>query len=395
MKVMIVHRSYKYRIYPTVRQEQAMVWTLDRCRELYNAALEERVAAYRKCGVSLNYDTQSAQMPGVKTVRPEYAELDSQMVREPLQRLEKAFKAFFRRIRAGQAPGFPRFKGKDRYNSFTFQQWGWKLSGDRLTLRGIGSVKMRLHRLVEGAIKTVSIQRNEEKWYARFSCVLDMPDPMPDSALPVTGIDMGLEYFATMSDGSHIANPRHFREGQAILTRSSRALARKKRGSCRRNKAKLLVAKAHRKVRNQRRDFHHKTSLSLVGSHGMIVVEELQTANMVRRPKPVLGVTEEGQEVYLPNGATAKSGLNKSISDAGWGQFLSFLTYKAEEAGCRVVKVNPAGTSQACSGCGVLCPKGLEKRWHSCTHCGLSIQRDVNAARNILARAGQALQASA
>lgn len=374
-----------------------MVWMLDRCRELYNAALEERREAYRMCGRSLGYYEQSAQMTDLKAVRPEYAALDSQMVRETLQRLDKAFKAFFRRIRAGEKAGYPRFKGAGRYNSFTFYNTGWKVDTDRLTLRSVGNIKMRQHRPIAGDVKTVTIRRDADHWYACFSCVLEVADPVADAALPTVGIDMGLEYFATLSTGEHVANPRHLRAGQDVLTRRSQSLARKKRGSGRRRKDKLLVTRAHRKIRNQRKDFHHKTARSLVAGRSLIAVEKLQTANMVRRPKPILAVTEEGQEVYLPNGASAKSGLNKSISDAGWDQFISFLTYKAEWAGVLVIKVNPAGTSQACSRCGVLVSKKLDERWHRCASCGLSIQRDHNAALNILALsgAGQALQVSA
>ena len=207
---------------------------------------------------------------------------------------------------------------------------------------------------------------------------------------------MGLEHFATLSDGTQIANPRHFRAGQATLTRRQQALARKQRGSKRRKKARLLVAKAHRKIRRQRQYFHHRTARKLVAAHGLIAVGDLRIANLVRRPDPILGVdAETGAEVFLPNGAAVKAGLNKSIHDAGWSQFLAILSSKAEEAGCRVVGVDPAGTSQTCSGCGVIVPKPLSERWHRCEHCGASLQRDHNAAKNLLARAGQASQARA
>jgi len=226
--------------------------------------------------------------------------------------------------------------------------------------------------------------------------VVEVADPVSDPALPAVGIDVGLEHFATLSDGTPIANPRHFRAGQAALTRRQQALSRKQRRSKRRRKTKLLVAKAHRKIRRQRQDFHHQTARKLVAAHGLIAVEALRIDPMLRRPKPRLGVdAETGAEVYLPNGAAAKAGLNKSIEDAGWGSFLTILSSKAAEAGCRFVAVAPAGTSQACSGCGVVVPKPLSERWHDCPHCGLSLQRDHNAARNILARAGRAFQVRA
>lgn len=372
-----------------------MVWILDRCRELYNACLEERIAAHR-AGASVNRYTQQRQLPDIKRMRPEYGAVDAQVLQDVIHRMDLAFASFFQRVKArvGKA-GFPRFKGRDRYDSFRFHQTGWKIVDNRLTLRGVGPLKVKWSRPLEGTIKTVTIRRDADHWYVCFSCMVEIADPVPNAALPAVGIDMGLEHFLTTSDGEHIANPRHFRIGQEVLTKRSQSLARKKRGSARRKKARLLVAKAHRKVRNQRKDFHHKTARSLIGGHSLIAVEALQVENMVRRPEPQPATTEEGVVVYLPNGAAARAGLNKSITDAGWGQFITILRSKAEGAGCRVIAVNPAGTSQACSGCGVIVPKPLSDRWHECPHCRCSLQRDVNAARNILSRVGQVLQAGA
>ena len=317
------------------------------------------------------------------------------MLQDVLQRLDRAFQGFFRRLKTSLAPGYPRFRSRDRSDSFTFKQTGWKLADGRLTLRGIGALKVRWSRPIAGTIKTVTIRRDADQWFVAFSCVVEFAASVPDPALEAVGLDVGTKHFATLSDGTHIANPRHLRTGQATLTRRQQALARKKRGSKRRKQARLLVAKAHRKIRNQRRDFHHQTARALVRTHGLLAVEALPIANLVRRPGPILGVTaDEGVEVYLPNGAAAKAGLNRSIHDAGWGQFLAVLRAKAEEAGCVMVAVNPAGTSQTCSGRGARCPKDLSVRWHICAHCGCSLQRDVNAARNILARAGNAHQVS-
>jgi putative transposase len=393
---MNVHRAYQYRLYPTPAQEAALTWTLDRCRELYNAGLEERRGAYRTGGILINSTIQQRQLPGVKNVRPEYKHIGSQVLQDVLQRLDRAFAGFFRRVKAGQTPGFPRFKSRDRYNSFTFKQTGWSLDSihRRLYLAGIGNLKVRWSRPLEGTIKTVTVRRDANQWHVCFSCLVDIPDVSPDAAKPAVGIDVGLEHFATLSTGEHIANPRLFRLGQDLLTRRSRTMARKQRGSKRRQKAKLLVAKAHRKVRNQRKDFHHKTAKTLVDGHRLIAVEQLHITNLVRRPAPILATTDAGSSCYAPNGATAKSGLAKSIYDAGWGQFLMILTHKAAEAGVVLVAVNPAGTSQICSGCGAKVPKPLTERWHRCEHCGCFLQRDVNAAFNIL-RAGQARQAGA
>jgi putative transposase len=392
---MDVRRTYQFRLSPTPRQEAALTWTLDRCRELYNAGLEERREAYRMGGISISSASQQRQLPGLKEVRPEYTRIGSQVLQDVLQRLDRAFAGFFRRVKAGQTPGFPRFKNRDRYNSFTFKQTGWSLNEthQRLHLAGIGDLKVRWSRLIEGTIKTVTIRRDADQWYVCFSCLVQLPNALPDAAKPAVGIDVGLEHFATLSTGEHIPNPRHFRMGQDRLTRCSRAIARKRRGSKRRQKAKLLIAKAHRKVRHQRKDFHHKTAKMLVGNHRLIAVEQLRISNLVRRPAPILTTTEAGSS-YAPNGAAAKSGLAKSIHDASWGRFLTILTHKAAEAGVVLVAVNPAGTSQVCSGCRKQVPKPLTERWHRCDHCGCSLQRDVNAARNIL-RAGQARQAGA
>jgi putative transposase len=357
---MLVRRAYQYRFYPTAAQAAGLATVLWRCRELYNACLEERIEAH-KHGTSVNLYSQKRQLPGIKEVRPEYKLLNSQMLQDVVYRVDRAFVGLFRRKKAGLKGGFPRFRGRDRYDSFTLTQTGWKLAEGRLVVTEIGLLKVRWSRPLEGAVKTVTIRRDADQWYVSFSCVVDMADPVVDASLPMIGIDVGLEHFLTTSEGEHIANPRHFRTGQAALSKRSQALSRKK--------AKLLVAKAHRKVRNQRRDFHHKTAKALVDGHSRIAVEDLRIANMVRN-----------------------HALAKSISDAGWGQFLSILSSKAEGAGCTVIAVNPAGTSQTCSGCGTLCPKALSTRRHHCDHCGCSLQRDVNAARNILARAGQALQ---
>jgi putative transposase len=367
---MIIRKAYQYRLCPTPAQIVALDLVLWRCRELYNACLEERIEAH-KHGQSVNLYSQKRQLPGIKEVRPEYKDIDAQVLQDVTARVDRAFQHLYRRKKAGLKGGFPRFRGRDRYDSFTHSQTGWTLVDGRLVLRGVGSLKVRWSRELAGMVKTVTIRRDADQWYVSFSCVVDLPDVVPDTLRPEVGIDVGLEHFATLSTGEHIANPRHFRKGQAVLTRRSQALSRTKRGSRRRRKAKLLVAKAHRKVRNQRRDFHHKTARALVDNHSLIAVEDLRIANMVRN-----------------------HALALSISDAGWGQFLTILSSKAAGAGCTVIAVNPAGTSQRCSGCGMKVPKPLSERWHLCEHCGCSLQRDVNAARNILTL-GQSVQAGA
>ncbi len=381
-------KSFKYRLSPTRKQAEKLQWTLDRVRELYNAALQERRDAYNMVGTSINYYDQANQLPDIKDIREEYKDIHSQVLQDVLRRVDKAFKAFFRRIKGGKTPGYPRFQGRDRYDSFTFPQSGYSLTHDsRVCLSKIGSIKVKLHRELQGPIKTCTIKREGTQWYVVFACeVATELLPVSDEAV---GIDLGLLHFATLSTGETIENPRYFRTGEKRLAKLQQSLARKKRGSHRRKQAIQKVAKAHRKVRNQRADFLHKESRKLVNEYGLIVFEDLQPANMSKRAKPKQDA-ETG--AYLPNGASAKSGLNKSIQDAGWGQFVQYCTYKAACAGRAVVQVNPRGTSQACCGCGAIRKKTLEERWHSC-ECGCELDRDHNAALNIL-RLGRSRQSA-
>ncbi len=252
-----------------------------------------------------------------------------------------------------------------------------------LHLSKLGTVKVHLHRDIEGTIKTLTLKREGEQWYAVFACEIGKPEALPVSYEDV-GIDLGVTHFAALSNGDFIENPRHFRKAEKRLGQLQEALARKKRGSHRRKKAVQAVAKAHRKIRNRREDFLHKASRKLVKRYQVIVFEDLQTANLIKHPKPK---QDKATGRYLPNGAAAKAGLNKSMSDAGWSQFVQYCTYKAACAGRTLVRVDPRYTSQTCSGCGAVVKKTLEERWHSC-ECGCTLDRDTNAAINIL-RTGQ------
>jgi putative transposase len=371
-------KAYKLRLSPTRKQQACLQWTLDRARELYNAALQERRDAYRMGGKSITYYDQANQLPEMKQDREEYQDIHSQVLQEVLRRVDKACQAFFRRVKNGEKPGYPRYQGYNRYDSFTYPQAGFSLTHDnRVCLSKIGSIKVKLHRPVKGTIKTCTIKRENEHWYVVFVCEVEQA-PLPESDEAV-GIDLGLLHFATLSTGKTIENPRYFRKAEKKLVKHQQALARKKRGSHRRKRAVQRVAKAHRKVRNQRADFLHKESRKLVNAYGLIVFEELQPINMSKRAKP----KQDENGKYLPHGGSAKSGLNKSINDAGWSQFVQFCTYKAEEAGRTVVQINPRYTSQVCSGCGTVKKKELSERWHSC-ECGTELDRDHNAALNIL-----------
>ncbi|MFQ5796539.1 MAG: RNA-guided endonuclease InsQ/TnpB family protein [Candidatus Bipolaricaulia bacterium] len=360
----IIRKTYRYRAYP---QSQA-VWhklerTLDLCRNLYNCALEERQTAWerQKCHIPISYFSQANQLSAIKQDLPEYQDVGSQVLQDVLRRLDKAFKAFFRRVQNGENPGYPRFKGKNRYHSFIYpSESGWKLNGNKLKLNKIGTLKLRLHRPIKGQIKTVTILRKAGKWYVCFSVILPKPEPLPKTGKQV-GIDVGLESFATLSDGTKVENPRWHRQAEHKLKQTHQKVSKRRKGSKRRAKAVRQLQRAHAKVSNQRRDFHHKLARKLVQSHDLIAFESLNINDMVRNP-------------YLA----------KSIADAGWGNFLRLLNYKAEEAGREVIAVNPQLTSQLCSGCGERVDKGLSQRWHACPHCGLSVHRDHNSAQNIL-----------
>jgi putative transposase len=357
------HKTYKYRLAPTRAQETVLEEVLWRCRELYNAGLEERKTAWEKCGVTVTFAMQSAQLPHIKDARTEYRDINAQVLQDVLHRLDKTYQAFFRRIKNGEKPGYPRFHGRDRYSSFTYPQvgehGGATLDGGILNLSKIGRIPIRLHRPIEGTPKTVTISREADGWYACISCA-DVPvQPLPATGRE-TGIDLGIEAFATLSDGTRIFSPGWYRKAERVLKTAQRRVSRRKRRSNRRREAIKLRSKAHQKVARQRRDFHHKTALALVRENDAIYHEALQPANMVKNHH-----------------------LAKSISDAGWGAFLTILTHKAAWAGRRVIAVNPAYTSQRCSGCGALVSKGLSVRWHSCPDCGTSLHRDHNAARNI------------
>lgn len=366
-----VRKAYKYKLKPTLVQARLLDRTLMLCRHVYNAAIGERREAYCMRGISLTYYHQKAELPGIKEAMPEYAEVNSQVLQDVVLRVERAFQAFFRRVKAGETPGYPRFHGKDRYNSFTYPQvgehGGARLDNGFMVLSKIGRVAVRWSRPIEGTPKTVTISREADGWYIVISCA-DVPaQPLPPTGQE-TGIDLGLESFATLADGTMIHNPRCYRRAERRLKTAQRKVSRRKKGSVRRRKAVKLLAKAHQTVRCQRTDFQHKTALKFVQQYDTIYHENLQVTNMVKNHH-----------------------LAKSIQDAGWSAFLTILAFKAACAGKRVVAVHPAYTSQTCSGCGVIVSKGLSVRWHACPDCGTSLHRDHNAARNI-ERAGQALR---
>jgi putative transposase len=377
-----VRKTFKYKLMPTPEQERALEIVLWRCRELYNAGLQERRDAWEKCRGSVTFTRQSAELPGIKEVRSEYHDINAQVLQDVLHRLDKAFVAFFRRVQAGEQPGYPRFQGKNRYTSFTYPQVGGHggaaVDDKTLCLAKIGRIRLRRHRPLQGMPKTVTIVREADGWYCCFSCADAPTQPLPITGQE-TGIDVGLKVFLVTAEGEIVDNPRHYRKAERELRKAQRRVSRRKKGSKRRRKAVRQCARKHQTVRRQRTDFHHKTALALVQAYDTIYLEDLQISNLSRRPAPV----SDGNGGYLHNGASAKAGLNKSIQDAGWAQFRTILDGKAAYAGRRVVAVSPAYTSQDCSGCGARVEKSLSVRTHVCTGCGLIVDRDENAARNI------------
>src|SRR5215210_2609668 len=358
-----MRKAFKYRLYPNRPQVEALDAMLGAHRRLYNLALRDRRDTYETERRSVSYGEQSGRFKESRKVLPSFAALNFSSAQATLRRLDKAFKAFFRRVKAGECPGYPRFRGEERFRTVEFPSYGdgCKLKDNgRLYIQRIGHIKVKLHRPIEGRIKTVSLKRSCGKWYVVFSCDLgDAPEATGDG--PAVGIDLGLKSFLITSDGASVEPPRYYRKAQKKLRRTQRSLSRKKKGSAQRNKARHRVAKLHEKTANQRRDFHHKQARKLVDAHGLIAHEALN----------VKGI--------------ARTRLAKSTHDAGWAQFVNILAGKAEEAGVRVVAVDPQNTTQACSSCGAMpeVKKTLSDRTHSCS-CGYVADRDVNAARNIL-----------
>jgi len=386
-------RSYRYLLQPTIPQRMRLEQLLCNQCELYNAALEERRGAWKWERRSVSYFDQTRTLTTLREIRPEVLEHGVTVCRGTLKRLDRAFGAFYRRCRAGQTPGFPRFKSWRRFDSVQWEDTsGWRLHTDsrRLRLVGIGDVKLRLHRGIAGTPKAITVAREGRRWWVTLRCV-DVPArPLAPTGREV-GIDLGVCAQLSTSDGRLVLEGRYGRRARARLATAQRHLASKRKGSRKRERAVERVAAAHRKVRNQRKDLAHKLSRELVNSYDLIVHEDLKITNMVRRPRPRKG--DDG--TYGPNGAAAKSGLNRSISDAGWGQLLRHIAYKVEEAGREVIAVDPRHTSQRCSFCGHVAGENrLTQARFRCQACGHEAHADINAATNIL-RAGRARQASA
>ncbi len=366
-------KAYKYRIYLTNGQRRVLEQQLEECRWLYNETLATRKNAWEQEQRTVDWYETKRAIPLLKGIRPSLKRVHSQVLQNVTERVDLAFKAFFRRVRTGERDaGFPRFKGKGRYDSLTFPQYGngVRLEGDRLILAKIGAVHVVLHRPLEGTPKTVTLRRSRTgKWYACFSCELEAK-PLPPTG-KVVGVDVGLVAFATLSDGEQIDNPRFYRRDEADLKRVQKlkdAAKTAQRWDENRRRKKAL-AHIHERIASRRSDFTHKQSRKLVACYQVIVFEALAPMEMGK-----------------------SRGMRKSIRDVAWSQFISMTVSKAVEAGRQVVLVNPRDTSKMCSSCGEMVAKTLSDRTHTCPQCGLVLDRDLNAAINILHRGLQTLR---
>ena len=329
---------------------------LTTCRYLYNDMLEDRKNAYERCGIGITYYQQAGQLKHL------HLDVYSQVAQDVLRRLDRAFVDFFRRVRNSETPGYPRFQGKNRYNSFTYPQFGFKIKDGRLHLVKIGAIRLFQHREIEGKIKTCTIKRDKDRWFASIN--VELPDPEPKEIKTSVGVDVGLITLATLSDGTEIENPKIWDRYDRKLRRAHRNLSRKKKGSNNRDKQRSKVARIYRKIRNSRKDYLHKTSRTLVDNYDQIIFEDLRIQDMGKNHS-----------------------LARSIRDASWGTLIRFTIHKAEYAGGAVELVNPRNTSKQCSACGCIQEISRSQRIYRCPDCGLVMGRDHNAAINILNKA--------
>lgn len=364
-------KTFKYRLYPSKRQTTLLNGTLNECRWLYNHLLEERKNAWEQKKQSLSCFDQCNTFKYLKQERPSLSNVHSQVLQNVATRIDLAFRAFFRRVKQGEKSGYPRFRGKFRYDSFCYPQSGFNLIEEKFVvqLSKIGRVKIKLHRPLEGTIKTCTVRRTRTgKWFVAFSCQVEMSKiAIPIQAM--VGIDVGLESFATLSDGTKFDNPRFFREEEKNLARAQRLFSKTEKGSIERTKRRKAVCHIHERIVNKRSNFVHQLSRKLVDQFDLIAIEDLS-------------INQMQQNNFR--------GMNKSIGDAAWAMFCGCISYKVEYTGKRCIKANPAYTSQTCSQCGTRHKLKLSDRQYQCP-CGLNMDRDQNAAINILRLGMQSL----
>jgi putative transposase len=356
--------TYQYRLFPNSAQRTNLEQTLTLCRWVYNQTLALRKDVWEQEQRSVTYYDSKRMLPIWKAENPHLSRVYSQVLQNVTERVELAFQAFFRRVKAGEEEvGYPRFKGYGNYDSFTYTQSGFKLDGDILALSKIGNLRVKLHRPIMGAVKTLTIRRDAVgNWYACFSCEVEITPIV--STHKVVGVDLGLTTFASMSDGTKIDRQRWMKQDAKDIARLQRKKELHSKGSPERRKVIHALCHAYERAANRRKNFAHQASRKLVNQYQFIAFEKLDI-----------------QELQVTGNKT----ISRGIADVAWGQFVQFTTYKAANAGRGIARVNPRGTSQICSGCGKVVPKDLSVRVHDCPHCGLKLNRDHNAALNILA----------
>lgn len=352
-------RTYKFKLSPTREQREQIFSTLNLCRWLYNSGLEQRITVYKKQRKTLSFYTQKKELPLLKKVLPEFKNVHSQVLQNVLERLDNAYQAFFRRLKSGEKAGFPRFQGRNRYNSFTYPQSGFKIMGKHLQLSKMGKLRIQKHRQLKGTVKTCTIIHKNGRFYVCFSCEVKVQTP-PTNKGNAIGIDLGVTNLAITSDGMFYENPKHLKALEHKLKKQQRLVSKRKKGSNRRKKAVHQLAKLHERISNKRKDTAHKVSKKLVEQHDILVFEDLNIQRMVK------------DHHYA-----------KGIVDSAWRQLINFTIYKAANAGKEVRFVNPYNTTQQCSNCKAIAKKTIADRVHRCG-CGYTEDRDVNAAINIL-----------
>ncbi len=402
-----MRRAYKFRLRPTRGQHLRLQACLDGHRELYNAA-PGTPRCLRGGGAALGGLLRSLPSEDARPLRHPVGPVERDQGCAPGDGRLVVLLAAGHPAPAGQGvqgvlppgglpekPGYPRLEAEHRFDSVEWPSDGdgcrWKPEVSRVYLQGVGDVKVSAHRHVEGRVETIQVAREGRRW----ALVLSVDDVAPRPLEPtgaVVGIDVGIASFVTTSTGAHVDNPRWGRQAANRLGAAQRVLARKERGSGNRRRARETLSARHREVANQRRDFHHETARAVVVEADVIVVEDLRITRMLGRAKPRPDPKAPG--AFLPNGAAAKTGLNRSISDAGWGAFVAILRAKAEEAGRTVVDVDPRHTSDRCEACGHAARENrVSQAVFRCRRCGHEAHADEHAARNIL-RAGLALLAA-
>lgn len=368
-----MRKTFQYRLYPTKKQIGKLEQTLNGCRWLYNHLLEQRKTLWETEKKSISCFEQCDTLKSLKISNPFLNDIHSQVLQNIAIRIDFAFKAFFRRVKSGEKPGYPRFRGYNRYDSFTFPQSGYKVCDNYINLSKIGNIKINLHRPIEGIIKTCTIRRKPTgKWFISFACDIDIK-PVIKPVNPAIGIDMGIESFATLSNGEKIDNPKFFQASEKFLAKAQRKLSTCEKGTPERRKSRKIVAHIHEKINNKRHNFVHHNSRTIINKFNTICIENLAINSMKKN--------------------NFRS-MNKSIGDAAWRMFLECLKYKAEYAGNHCIQVNPAYTSQICSNCGHRHKLKLSERVYHCPICDFNLDRDHNASLNILRLGIQSLPVS-